>query len=280
MSNFSIIQWNARSLFDKKEELLSFASVINVDCFIICETWLKENQNFSMSGFVISRFDRPSRGGGVLIAIKKNLFIKNLELKSDKIECTGIQVLLNNKPISIASVYVPPGRAIYTADLDNLFNQIPEPRFIGGDFNAHDQAWGCVVNDTRGNEIINSLNNSNLIFLNNGEPTRISPPPNRSSAVDLTLCSPNFGFTATWKTLDSPGTSDHLPILIKLISNNINSHSRCLYRTNWISFRSQLKDIITPDIFDVNVGYRFLIDSINNALNFSKTEVKSVAVAW
>lgn len=76
MSNFSILQWNARSLFDKREELLSFVSVINVDCFIICETWLKENQNFTMPGFIISRFDRPSRGGGVLIAIKKKFLSK------------------------------------------------------------------------------------------------------------------------------------------------------------------------------------------------------------
>lgn len=154
MSSFTICQWNARSLFDKKEELLSFVSVNNVDCFIICETWLKENQNFSMPGFIISRFDRPSRGGGVLIAIKKNFFIKNLDLKSDKIECIGLQILVNNKSISIASVYLPPGGAIYSADMDDLFNQIPKPRLIGGDFNAHNQVWGCFENDTRGNEVI------------------------------------------------------------------------------------------------------------------------------
>jgi hypothetical protein len=64
-----------------------------------------------------------------------------------------------------------------------------------------------------------------LVNLNDGSLTRITAPPRKSSAIDLTLCSADLALNQIlWRVLDDAGGSDHLLILTSLQSFNVPSN--------------------------------------------------------
>ena len=86
--------------------------------------------------------------------------------------------------------------------------------------NAHHEAWfSSTTSDQgfqRGNTIINSINNSNLVTLNQPHPTRL-PTHGNPSSPDLSLISAHLATDAVWLT-HVRLNSDHLPITIDLSS--------------------------------------------------------------
>ncbi len=53
----------------------------------------------------------------------------------------------------MCSVYIPPRTSLCTGDLEILYQDLPKPCLIAGDFNAHSYLWGNSADDTRGNTI-------------------------------------------------------------------------------------------------------------------------------
>ena len=79
IQNLSILNINFQSLWNKRVELSNLASDTKSDIIIGTETWLHEdikNLELLLNDYDIQRRDRPTRGGGVLIAIK-NPFLLN-----------------------------------------------------------------------------------------------------------------------------------------------------------------------------------------------------------
>lgn len=71
--NLTILQWNARSLVNKRDELILLIDEHNPHIICICETWLTADRSFAIPGYKISRKDRDGAGGGVLIGVKEYL---------------------------------------------------------------------------------------------------------------------------------------------------------------------------------------------------------------
>ncbi len=74
---------NARSLGNKLPLLHSFVYSSTFSVFCFTETWLSSNffdNEIIPTGFCLFRKDRPSRGGGVLVAVKDTL--SNMEISS------------------------------------------------------------------------------------------------------------------------------------------------------------------------------------------------------
>ena len=98
-----------------------YASDCNVFC--ITETWLSEkisNGEILPSGYVLYRCDRPSLGGGVLIAVHKSLSSSTLILSPSDLEVVLVKLGLNN-PVVICCVYVPPNSTfLYISSLVKL----------------------------------------------------------------------------------------------------------------------------------------------------------------
>lgn len=68
---------NIRSLVNKLSKFQSFVYTFNFCIICLTETWLSDficNGEILPTGFVLYRKDRPSRGGGVLIAVRESLF--------------------------------------------------------------------------------------------------------------------------------------------------------------------------------------------------------------
>ena len=85
-----------------------------------------------------------------------------------------------------------------------------------GDFNAHHADWFSQTIDpraaTRGEDISQQVNTSNLCLLNQDSPTRV-PRNGAPSSPDLALVSAHLALDFGWSTVTTL-SSDHLPILI------------------------------------------------------------------
>lgn len=57
------------------------------------------------------------------------------------------------------------------------------------------------------------MDRNNLVILNDGTATRITPPGTNSSASDLVITTMNVALHFNWKVVGNPGISDDLPCL-------------------------------------------------------------------
>lgn len=99
-----------------------------------------------------------------------------------------------------------------------LFQQIPQPTIIMGDFNSHSPVWGSRNRDNRGKIWEDLIDEFNLAILNDGTATHFSTAYQSFSAIDLTLASPSLAPSLNWKPLEDLHHSDHFPILCYLVT--------------------------------------------------------------
>jgi len=69
------------------------------------------------------------------------------------------------------------------------------------------------------------LDNDSITLLNNGEPTRLNPSNGLFSTVDLSFSSVSLAQRISWSVLREIYDSDHLPILMTLITTKALSTS-------------------------------------------------------
>lgn len=281
---FTIIQWNSRSIIDKREELLEFMEDKYVDCILLSETWLKGNQTFILPDFtsyVLNR-DGSQDGGGVAVLIRKKYASQIINLNTS-IETVAVQVILKDITLNICSIYVTDKdkRKPKSDDFKALFRQIPQPCIYDGDLSAHHTSWGSHSIDTRANNLLDAMHEHDLIFLNTGEITRIAAPPKRNSAIDLTLSSSSIALNMNWQTLSNPGTSDHIPIVIiykqptSFESNSTQKGSALLANVNWTKFYIFMEKECNKTVFPTSIQTYFtnFMAIISAALSASKNEI-------
>lgn len=272
-SSLVILQWNCRSIRDKKDDLQLLISTHNPHIIALCETWLLEKHRLSIHGYSIARRDRIDGYGGVLIACRNDLVASTLTINST-FECIGCTIDLNSgNKIAIASIYLPspPGTQPTGPELDLLVAQIPEPRFILGDFNAHGQQWGGQADDRRAIILMKVFDDNNLVSLNTGEPTRIACPPIVSSALDISLCTTNMGLASSWQVIDDPHGSDYLPILVSYNTANdkpLSSPCPAINLTKHILWDEYKERVSQATFFDEDIlidHYESMITLIKNS---------------
>jgi hypothetical protein len=142
-SAISICHLNINSLSLKVSEWFDIINKYNCDLFFLNETKLNEfvpPSSINHPCYTILRRDRDSRGGGVLVYIKKNIQIIKSKI-IDKIEAIFFQIKLNNQLVHFIACYRPPDydKNLFFGELDKLLFLInPElPIFIIGDFNVN-----------------------------------------------------------------------------------------------------------------------------------------------
>ena len=117
-----IIQLNCTSVRNKKHQIEQYLYTNEISVACLFETFLNPGEDFLIKNFHIVRSDRPSHGGGVAIAINKQLKFKTLGISShtDSIEVCGVEVVTNHGPVVILSYYVPPGRNVTLSDFNRI----------------------------------------------------------------------------------------------------------------------------------------------------------------
>ena len=105
--------------------------------------------------------------------IHRNLPLTVVTLNST-LEAVAGKVKFNNTYLTICSIYCPPGIMVNYDELLALEDSLPSPKLILGDYNAHHILWGSQRVDVRGEQIAKLLNETDLVILNDGSPTRVS----------------------------------------------------------------------------------------------------------
>ena len=189
----------------------------------------------------------------------------------------GIIITLpdNTSSLHIINLYIPPCSSCpqgFSPNLDPLLEGLQAHNsLVMGDFNAHNTAWFSNTEDqraaTRGENIYQSINASDLSILNSDTPTRL-PSAGRPTSPDLTLISSHLALDSSWNTEISLG-SDHLPILVGLSDSQYqySGERRCFVnyrRANWEAYQREVEQLISnsPPPISADIGEICLREAI------------------
>ncbi|XP_052739677.1 RNA-directed DNA polymerase from mobile element jockey isoform X2 [Bicyclus anynana] len=210
-----IVQWNSRSVKNKKIEITSLIKHHHPVIVALSETWLRPESSFRIPGFACLRDDRHDGHGGCALLIKKSLVYSQIPLSINSQNINIVAARILNK--TFVSIYIPYPNNNIKDELVSLLLQLPTPLILLGDFNCHHISWGCYYSDSFSNVLIDIFDRINVCILNDGSPTRrVYPGQDPRSAVDLSACPPDIAISTSWKVLPHTHGSDHFPIVISL----------------------------------------------------------------
>ena len=287
MDNF--IQWNCRGLKANLDELQLLMSEQKVSIFCLQETFLKPSDNLSLRKYHMYNTYGPivqNRAiGGSTILVRNGVIHSRINLTTP-LQAVAVRVT-QQKTITICSIYLPPSRQTSLQELNNLYNQLPSPSIILGDFNGHSPLWGSTDTNNRGEVIEDFINTNNLCVFNDGSMTFFHSSGNSYSSIDLSVCDPNLFLDYEWKVLDDTHGSDHFPILLKPLQPGQTSYApRWKFsKAHWNNFTEQCveKLILTKydnsaspaDLFTID-----LIDIANSVISKSKSNPNHTPKPW
>ena len=169
------------------------------------------------------------------------------------LETVACKVKFNNTYLTICSIYCPPDNLVIYDELFAFQNCLPNNHLILGDFNAHHILWGSQRVDDRGEQVVKLINDTDLVFLNDGSPTRIDDNTGNLSCIDLSLVSSTLAAKCLWHTIDDSLGSDHLPICIKYTCNTVKAPSVPKFnvkRADWVAFSRSVKLEVVGETID------------------------------
>ena len=174
----------------------------------------------------------------------------------------------------LVSLYKPPHVVATRNDWENIFNQLNDRVLVCGDFNSHHRVWGSGYESSQGEILNDTLENTDLIILNNGKPTKITPPNHSRSAIDITLASSQLVSFANWDVLDDAMGSDHYPIFIRLKFKHTTgtifpSRKWKDSMADWDRYQQFLETKLTDVTFDVSNENLYTL--LSNAMEDSAT---------
>lgn len=174
-----ILQTNIQSLYKNKAELHRVVTGSNYTAAILSETWtqseLEKTNKYYVSSFhfIPDSRDDGYGGTGVLLSNKWNYVKLSKPITSRLTQVVSIHIL--HLDIVVSSVYVSPTITAmdFEKDVQSIFLNLQNHRrvIIGGDFNAHHISWGDAINDRKGEILMDTINQSSLLILNDGSPT-------------------------------------------------------------------------------------------------------------
>lgn len=254
----TILQWNSRSVTNKKTDLFYLINKHKPIIIALCETWLKHGQIFGIPGYSCIRNDRSDGYGGVAILIKNNVAFSQIVLPNQYSLVDFVGVRVDN--VSYASAYVPKASSLALQEINNIFSSLQAPYLVMGDFNCHHQSWGSGENKSEGVRLLQIVDDSNLCILNTGVPTRRTNPHELVSAVDLSICTPSLASLLHWSVFSSSTLgSDHYPIFIESPIKYPLSEKRAprlkyrLAKADWDTFRELLESKV-PQLPEILSG--------------------------
>lgn len=207
--------------------MLDLAQVEGVQIIALQETKLKTNTSLKIKGYNIYRVDRQNRSGGGLAFLIKDVKYQSIDINREltdgsKLEVQGIRINWRGKLLNIYNMYHPP-------DINNLPINLQELLNVGticlGDLNAKHPIWGCSMANSRGNELLDMIDDRSFTILNDGTPTHFSYSFNTKEALDISIVSSDISPGCRWTVLENLG-SDHLPVLIELKKRQLVTTSR------------------------------------------------------
>jgi len=260
-----ILQFNANGLKNHALELESVLNNKRIDVALISETHFTKYSHIHIPGYTLIKTNHPDNTahGGAAIFVKSNIECYPLPSFSQPfLQSCAINLKINNTPLTIAAVYLPPKHKVTNTQFSDYFNSFNNNFIIGGDFNAKHQSWGCRVNNPRGVTLYNHINTKRFKVLAPPDPTYWPSSARKNPDIlDIFVSKiPNYLFHTTKNFLDL--NSDHSSVLLTLntspsiketnkLFNKFTDHSKFSELVNTkIKLNTKLK---SPDDIDLAV---------------------------
>ena len=280
---------NIRSIVNKLSLFQSYVYSSDFDVICLTETWLSESvfeQEILPTNYNIHRKDRPSRGGGVLIATKSTIPVSVISSDSPNNSLEILTVRLNlSKPVTLSCVYSPPNPSdslMYDLILD--LTQIVQSNLstyviIIGDFNLPDINWHTLSSTS-------TLSNAfcDFIFDNSLSQLIDQPTHTKGNILDLLLSNTDELVTnLTISPINNWISSDHFVIAFSLAQQLIRTSPtipKYVYdfpKANFSAILSYLLDFeYSPCLRsqDVEFIWHEIKNSIHNAMNMFIPKVR------
>ena len=236
--NVKIITVNANGLRSRKNELNKLLTELNdklVNTILLLNDTRLNNltsKQFKIPGYSIVRKDKNDQNqncrataGGVAIAVPETWSVEDLDILDrfcdDHLEAKMVVVCPPGcEPLKIASVYNHPGHhvpiGIFTSFKSFCFNQKSLRGFIGGDLNCPHTGFGSRFDNEYGKSLLKTVNQENLVILNNGDPTFYHSATGDHNLLDLFLCEASSVSATTNCYIESDIGTDHMPVCLEL----------------------------------------------------------------
>ena len=154
--------------------------------------------------------------GGVAIFIHETIPYQKVTLNTP---LQAIAARINiGRDVTIVSIYNSRSHDINENLLSTLFQQLPKPVILTGDFNSYIQIRWSMKNDNRGDEWLNFIDKNQVNILNDGRHTRTSGT-SKSSNV-LTIASSSVQPIWFWNVTDIHICSDYCMITVNIHSKS------------------------------------------------------------
>lgn len=221
--------WNARSIAQKKMELIDFLKTKEIDLMALTETHLQPDRAFNLPDHAVVRLDRQgSTYGGIAILVRRSIKFRTLSLPgTELVEAAGVELTSSQGSFRFYAAYCPRqarevDRSVETlkADLRKL-TRAPGRYIIAGDLNARHHAWGNAAVNKNGKVLYEDAQAGFYSVLFPFQPTFNN---GRSySTLDIFLSNMDNVDTPTTQTALS---SDHLPVVLDIAADTVTQARR------------------------------------------------------
>lgn len=258
--------WNAQGInsYSKKIQLEQIIKAKYIDILFLCETFLKEGQSFSLTGYQIYRCDRPTPGGGVAIAVRSNLKTKQLpNYPTRGIENVSVELSLQNRTIVLTSVYSPRYTDSFKNDVAKL-TPVNKEYIVCGDLNAKHSSWNCSRANTSGNILYNMQLRSNFFIHYPSSPTRFPQSSQGSpTTIDLMITNSDL-YISPLLTHDAVLPSDHSPVTFSMEAHtgDNNIYKLDFKNINWVQYQRDIERLLS----NINENHFMSTEHIESAL--------------
>ena len=272
----SFIQWNLQSYKTKFTNLKCILNKYHPICVALQETLHKDRElkppaQYKVITSNVTRNDNHERGTAILIQGSYNY--ETLQLNT-QLQACAVKIYLD-KVYTICSLYLP-HVPVSKQEINHLIAQLPKPFMIMGDMNARSSIWNNTDRNEKGKIFEDILLETEVVLLNDGTRTHYHSQTNTTSAIDLTLCSPDCQLDFTYSVLEELYDSDHYPVHIELVNNNILPMRLERFNTkkaDWERYE-KLTAINTVDIQEVERATEMIVGTVQGAAELSIPKVK------
>lgn len=280
-----VLQWNICGIHTRFPGMQLAVKAYNPSIIAIQELRSKKVDKLDRleQGRYVWRSVQPTSGthsNGVALGVDRNIPHKFIDVNTD------LQVVAAVVDWPFKATYI----SVYVSRLDDIktlaerlktvVSNVPAPVVLLGDFNAHSDLWGGSSIDNRGRAVEELLVSSNMIFLNDGSPTRICPKDGHFSAIDLSITSESIASRFTWDVGDDCHGSDHFPLLLRITDKpiEVSKRPRWLYeKADWKRFQEVT---IAPERIEVESVTAAIINAAKKSIPLTSCKIGTKSVHW
>lgn len=260
---YKVIQANLQRRRLATDELFIEATRKKADVALIQEPYVgRENCLRDYGGVrIFQNTYKNGRTNKAAIAIFNKDFevIQHPEFTTNNIVVVEIRTSAWN--IVLVSLYFEPDLKMdeYISQLKQIHRRLgPNKLVMGGDVNAKSTWWGSKIEDDRGEQVVNLVNELDLHIINTGDtPTYDTIRGNKRycSYIDITVCSEDMlQLVDDWQVNEDLISSDHNGItfnirLTKSSGTNIIRTTRKFNtnKANWLQFHEKMDQLLTEN---------------------------------